>query len=276
MVTAANDRLEPLGRVGKRDSARATRHPEARSGLTHPQRRLKLGADYGAKPQPQLALINRDCLMSDLSEEAGETLWNGWFSGKEFTTDWSSRAFPTWISVLSHLKDKPLNILEVGAWEGRGSIFLLNFFPHSTITCMDIFTLGNEGLFDRNLAEYGDRVIKVRGRSVQELDKMNFPDSTSTSNRKSFDLIYVDGSHDRDDVIMDSVLAWRVLNVGGILIWDDYEIFTVMAGHFTKDQDPKPAIDSFMSWHGGELETLHKGYQMIVRKTKEHYCSPHG
>ncbi len=214
--------------------------------------------------------------MDDISN--GENIWDSWFSGKEFTTDWSSRAFPTWADVFSDIRESPINILEVGAWEGRGSLFLLNFFSQSTITCMDIFTLGNEGLFDRNLAEFAERMTKVVGRSVRELDKMAYPEQASahSSDKVGFDLIYVDGSHDRDDVMIDSLLAWRLLNVGGVLIWDDYEIFSAMPGHFTPQQDPKPSIDTFLGWRNDELEVLHKGYQLIVRKTAPHYASKHG
>ena len=40
---------------------------------------------------------------------------------------------------------------------------------------------------------------------------------------RSFDLIYIDGSHRRDDVMVDSLLAWSLLREGGFIIFDDYE-----------------------------------------------------
>jgi hypothetical protein len=192
--------------------------------------------------------------------------WESWYEGKKFTTDWSSRAFPTWIEHLSPLRDKQLRILEIGAWEGRGSIFLLNFFPRSHVTCMDIFMLGNEALFDTNVMEtYTGRVEKIAARSVVGLDRL------ATSQRDPFDLIYVDGSYERDDVMTDSILAWRLLKVGGVLIWDDYELISAMPGYFIEDQNPKPAIDLFLSWRKHELEVLHSDYQVIVRKLKPHH-----
>jgi FkbM family methyltransferase len=200
------------------------------------------------------------------SEDPQGAFWEQWYEGKKFTTDWSSRAFPTWIEHLSPLRDEPLRILEIGAWEGRGSIFLLNFFPKSQITCVDVFMLGNEALFDANVMDaYTGRVEKLAARSTVGLDKL------ATSQREPFDLIYVDGSHDRDDVMMDSILAWRLLRVGGVLIWDDYGIVSAMPGHFIEDQNPKPAIDAFLSWRKQELEVLHSGYQVIVKKLKPHH-----
>ena len=38
-----------------------------------------------------------------------------------------------------------------------------------------------------------------------------------------FDLVYIDGSHSAKDVLLDSLLAWRLLRPGGAMIWDDYE-----------------------------------------------------
>jgi cephalosporin hydroxylase len=189
-----------------------------------------------------------------------------WFAGCDFTTDWSSRAFGHWMRHLGRLQDEPINILEVGAWEGRGSLFFLNFFRQSTLTAIDIFTLGNEGRFDRNvMGKFASRATKVKGSSAVELDRL-------AGEGQEFDLIYLDGSHLRDDVMIDSILAWRVLKIGGYLIWDDYGLIEAMPGYFEfPDEDPKPAIDRFLDWHGAELEVLHQEYQVIVRKTAAHY-----
>lgn len=195
-------------------------------------------------------------------------LFEPWFAGKTFTTDWSSRAFSTWSAHLSHLRKEPIKILEIGAWEGRGSLFFLNYFPRSALTCIDIFTLGNDPLFDANvMADHAARVRKIAGRSTVELDALAVAGA-------QFDLIYVDGSHDRDDVMIDSLLSWRLLKVSGVMIWDDYEIVSAMPGVFGPDQDPKPSIDVFLSWRKDELEILHSEYQVIVRKLKPHYSSP--
>jgi hypothetical protein len=191
--------------------------------------------------------------------------WEPWFEGKTFSTDWASRAFPTWIAHLSDLRNRPLRILEIGSWEGRSTIFFLKFFPQSVITCIDLFTLGNERAFDSNVAEYGNRVTKIAASSRIALSNL------CDLGKKTFDLIYVDGSHDRDDVMIDTLLAWRLLPVGGILIWDDYDIDRWVHELRLPDQWPKPAIDVFRWWHSDEMQTIVIGYQLIVRKTKPHF-----
>lgn len=197
-----------------------------------------------------------------------EELWNKGFEGKKLSTDWTSRAFVTWVEHLAHLRDRPLRILEIGAWEGRSTIFFLRFFPTSVITRVDLFTLGNEPAFDANVAEFGDRIVKIASTSRSLLAKM------CDAKVEQFDLIYVDGSHDRHDVMIDTLLAWRLLSVNGIMIWDDYDIDRYMP-ELTTDGVPKSAINTFREWHADEIDTLDVGYQIIVRKTKLHFGADH-
>jgi FkbM family methyltransferase len=227
------------------------------------------GHDGYYVPKDSDAVRVMDQLAADEAASAPETgaFWEGWYKGTQFTSDWSTRAFADWSRHLSDRRDTQVDILEIGAWEGRATIFFLNYFKRAHVTCLDIFTLGNEPLFDANvMSTYGDRVRKLKGRSGVLLDGL------SAQENREFDLIYVDGSHDRDDVMQDSLLAWRLLKVGGLMIWDDYQIVEVYPpGVFTRDQDPKPAIDTFLSWRSGEYELVEAGYQMVVRKTQPHY-----
>ena len=113
-------------------------------------------------------------------------------------------------------------------WEGRSAVFFLEFLPRCRITCIDTFEGGAEhadfdqtvvssieARFDSNLASYGQRVRKIKSRSLPALDRL-------AQDNEAFDLIYIDGSHMRDDVLLNSVLAWRLLAPDGICIWDDY------------------------------------------------------
>jgi len=205
--------------------------------------------------------------MANHQPQADRPIWEPWFEGKDFTSDWASRAFPNWIE---HLRDlNPSLILEIGAYEGRASIFFLNFFPQSHLTCVDTFNVGNEQRFDTNvMRNFPGRVRKISDQSISAMTSL-----AAIVPLNPFDLIYVDGSHDRDDVLIDSILAWRLLKVGGVIIWDDYDLFTYMGDQFAyQDQNPKPAVDVFLSWHVDEMSILHKEYQVIVKKTKPHYA----
>jgi hypothetical protein len=193
-----------------------------------------------------------------------------WYAGKEFSSDWTSMHFPTWSLVLKHLCERPCEILEIGSWEGRSAIFFLEFLPQSRLTCVDTFGGGVENLasptesreipliekrFDANLGPYGPRVEKIKARSVTALDRL-------TEAHAAFDVIYIDGSHLRDDVMVDSLLAWPLLRPAGILIWDDY------GGGQDKAASERvaPAVEAFLAWHLGEYSEISRGYQVIVQK----------
>jgi len=97
----------------------------------------------------------------------------------------------------------------------------------------------------------------------------NLNQSLVCNNCLMFDIIFIDASHDSRDVIMDSILSWRLLKVEGILIWDDY-IWNKMPA---ENERPKLAIDSFLLMFEGNYTILSKTTQLIVKKTKEYYFS---
>jgi len=191
-----------------------------------------------------------------------------WFSGKALTADWASSHFEKWQSALSTLRELPLEILEIGSWKGRSAIFWLNYFPHSHLTCIDTFAGsreqfdighsadGVEKRFDANLASFGNRVEKIRARSATGLANL-------AERQRRFDLIYIDGSHRRDDVLVDSLLAWPLLMHSGHIIWDDY---TWGVGDRGVSERPQQAIDVFCYLHSGEIKIVSAGNQIIGRR----------
>jgi hypothetical protein len=199
--------------------------------------------------------------------------YRDWFHGKEFTSDWASGNFSLWRRVLSPLRGQPLRILEIGSWEGRSALFFLNFFERSTIVCIDTFggntgekevydslaTImpGVEGRFDRNLASFGHRSEKIKSLSGPALEGL-------TARGRRFDLAYIDGSHRRDDVMSDSQAVWRLLDVGGVVIWDDYKWGPALP----PEERPQPAIDAFLQAHADSYRLLARGYQVMIERLK--------
>lgn len=194
--------------------------------------------------------------------------WDSWFHGKSFTTDWSSGNFVHWARILDMFRDRETKVLEIGSWEGRSAIFFLELLPKSRLTCIDTFAGGPEysGLddavvsiearFDANLAPYGDRVRKMKSRSVPVLDQL-------TQQNELFDVVYIDGSHARDDVLLDSLLAWRLLAPHGVCMWDDY---TWGLPDVPSARRPQHAIDAFLDLHSDELQIIETSSQVAVEK----------
>jgi hypothetical protein len=195
--------------------------------------------------------------------------FSAWFAGKSFSTDWTSRFFPVWASLLARRRDEPLQVLEIGSWEGRSAIFFLQYLRRCQITCIDTFS-GSlehtlrpkwsdqlpyvEARFDSNLAEFEGRVEKVKSTSTRALARL-------AADERNFDLVY-DGSHHSADVQADAVFSWPIVREGGIIIFDDYEW-----AFFLDEIDlPKLGIDTFLSVHAGQYRELHRSYQLIIEK----------
>lgn len=194
---------------------------------------------------------------------------NGVLVNPTFHDDWFSKHIPTWDKYLSHLKGKEyIQGLEVGVWEGRATCWLLqNIFTHPTsrLVCVDPF-LGNpentvlphhatvQDTFEENI-----KVIEAMDRV--ELKVLKSEDALKYLHKQSFDFIYLDGSHLTADVLSDLVLAWPLLQHGGVIIMDDY-------GYAVPRMDavPKHAIDIFQLIHMKEIIELHREWQMIWRK----------
>ena len=116
------------------------------------------------------------------------------------------------------------------------------------LTCVDTFE-GSPGLpsdarpgleeaFDRNVELVdASRVRKLVGDSRRVL--LDLADEASR-----FDLVYVDGSHRGLDVLVDAALSWPLLEVGGVVVFDDYGWALLGDDPLLR---PGPAIDAFVS-----------------------------
>jgi len=189
----------------------------------------------------------------------------------EFTKTWLDAHLKVWNKVLAEFRSfhaQP-DVLEIGSWEGRSTIFFLTFFPEGRVTAIDTWAGGDEHQkyadlsvverrFDANVAMFRERVTKMRGASAECLSRL------VSLGPARFDLVFVDGSHYADDVMVDAVLAWALLRRGGILIFDDY---LWMYSRYDTKKNPCRAINLFLRLMRGEYQILHAGYQLMIRKT---------
>ena len=138
-----------------------------------------------------------------------------WEEGRTFSTNWAAYHFFEWAELLHAFRQKPVDILEIGSWEGRSALFFVNYLPHSRIVCIDPFegnaehhtdpwfaalALKSEAQFDHNLGDHMDRVEKIKGDSAEVLPRFG-------AEGRRFDLAYIDGSHMAADVYRDAVLT---------------------------------------------------------------------
>jgi predicted O-methyltransferase YrrM len=176
------------------------------------------------------------------------------FASKEFRRDYVAARTVAWSALFGDISETTSRVLEIGSKEGRSALFWLEFFARAHLTCVDLFDNEDSGRFDRNLAAYGPRLRKIVGTSIKALGSLREENAV-------FDFIYVDGSHQRDDVMIDCLGAWRLLREGGVMLMDDYT---------WKPDNPDaervaPAVDIFLAWHD-DAEVILRSHQIAVRK----------
>ena len=137
------------------------------------------------------------------------------------------------ISITKYYKVK--NYLEIGSFRGRTSI---NIAHNNTNINIDTLDLPNDykfdnlqfkllkndtiqashqkrGYFFEKYKEYSNKINNYYGDSANfDFKKLD----------KKFDLIFIDGSHKYENVVIDSINAINILYEHGFIIWHDYSI----------------------------------------------------
>ena len=145
---------------------------------------------------------------------------------KLFEKKWFLNNFEVFNYFLPEDQNQKFNYLEIGSYEGLSFLNVKHFYKNSFATAIDIWSRPNfnsedigldldvaEKNFDYNLKDYKN-FEKKKNDSVIELRniiKKNF----------FYDFIYVDGSHNGEDVIVDAIESFKILKIDGIMIFDD-------------------------------------------------------
>lgn len=188
----------------------------------------------------------------------------------EFTTDWLRYNVANWRKIFS--ENRIETILEIGSYEGRSTCWMIEVLSARTaleVSCVDSWSGGDEhqvgGRFESSMPEVErrfDRNVtiasakaahKVTVKKYKNLSNLGLADVIAERRAPYFDLVYVDGSHHAPDVLTDSIMAFQVLKVGGIMMFDDY--LWRLDPHILNQ--PKIAIDSFLNVFQEKMVVMH-------------------
>lgn len=181
--------------------------------------------------------------------------------------DLFSNNIPSWMYIFEKysLKNKEMDVLEIGSFEGRSSIFLLKKLDRINLTCVDTFEPFHE-LQDNNSERFDNIFDNFKKNTNTYSKRLNIIKNTSSNffsiNKKNFDFIYVDGSHEYVDVKKDADEAFKIIKKDGIIIFDDF------LWHYNQNlkKSITYAILEFLYKNRKNLKILYSNYQIIVQK----------
>tara|TARA_B100001250_G_C19680136_1_gene735461 strand:+ start:57 stop:680 length:624 start_codon:yes stop_codon:yes gene_type:complete len=204
----------------------------------------------------------------------------------EFTNDWFTKvAEDNWKILIPQVN--PKKVLEIGSYEGAATSFIINNVNDcEEIFCVDTWEGGVEHekmdaksismkhvekRFDKNIeiaikeAKSNVNIKKIKARSDDALINL-----LSEGKKNYFDFIYVDGSHQAPDVLLDAILSFKLLRVGGVIAFDDYLWNEELESGRDPLRCPKPAIDAFTNLYVRKIDILSAPlYQMYVTKISD-------
>ena len=196
------------------------------------------------------------------------------FAGKKFIwKDNFSKNIPQWKKHIPNFQGKPhMRGLQFGMVDGRSVIWALkNYFNGPKSTLKVVNSGEREDLFRSFKSNLSNEIAAGNIKPICSSERqVLLGDNLAILNgMKPYDFIYLysmDDLHDStwtDTGVKPALLAWDLLDEGGIFIVDDYN---------TEDNDEdvrrttKYKIDKFLDIITGRYEILHKGEQIHIQK----------
>jgi len=164
-------------------------------------------------------------------------------------------------------KNNKINMLEIGCFEGLSSCaFSDNILnnPESTLDCVDPYILSgtNQEISSRNITLKTEQIFKHNINISKNAPKVSYHKMMSNeffkTNKKMFNLIYIDGCHEPNFIKDDMENSFSFLKTGGIMWMDDYG-----GGHAG---EIKICMDNWLVNYKGKYKLIHKGYQLAIQK----------
>jgi hypothetical protein len=144
-----------------------------------------------------------------------------------------------WTALIS-TPDKPLKIMEIGAYHGANVCCLVKTFakhPKSEIHCVDPWADYEAypeyaGKQEMNYSLFLNNISKLSLNDIGKIyiHRMSSVDIDTRFKDETFDIIYIDGNHTEYFVMHDAILSFKKLAPGGHLVFDDVHDKGVVAG----------------------------------------------
>ena len=184
---------------------------------------------------------------------------------KNFSNKWFLNNFEIFNYFLPENKNEKFNYLEIGCFEGLSSFYVLSQFKFVNAYFVDIWDEPNknsksltsdfnkvEKLFDENLSKFN--FTKIKDDSVISMRKL-------LRKNMNFDFIYIDGSHNGEDILSDAIEAFKILKKGGLIFFDDF-----LQYELNRKIQSYVGIEKFLELHSNDLQIVFFQNNLVVKK----------
>ena len=165
----------------------------------------------------------------------------------------------------------PKVTIEIGVFEGETTFNITNLLgernPDYKHYAIDPFSASEnlrQGVVDDAKLTFKKNMLEFP--QVELIEKNSFEGLLELHWRAiKADFIYVDGSHFAKDVLSDAVFGFELLNIGGVMLFDDAVSWRY--GEHIQDS-PKVAVDAFIQCNWNRLRVLEMpgGYQTAIKR----------
>lgn len=184
---------------------------------------------------------------------------------KNFSNKWFLNNFEIFNYFLPENKNEKFNYLEIGCFEGLSSFYVLSQFKFVNAYFLDIWDEPNknsksltgdfnkvEKLFDENLSKFN--FTKIKDDSVISMRKL-------LRKNMNFDFIYIDGSHNGEDILSDAIEAFKILKKGGLIFFDDF-----LQYELNRKIQSYVGIEKFLELYSNDLQIVFFQNNLVVKK----------
>ena len=184
---------------------------------------------------------------------------------KNFSQKWFLNNFEIFTFFLPKDKSLKFDYLEVGCYEGLSSFYVLSEYKFVNAFFLDIWDMPNPN--SKTLSPNFDLIEKAFDQNLSGFDFKKMKNDSVISMRKllkenvHFDFIYIDGSHNGEDILSDAIEAFKILKVNGLMFFDDF-----LQHDDNRILQSYVGIDKFLSLYSDYLEIEYFQNNLVVRK----------
>ncbi len=184
---------------------------------------------------------------------------------REFSQKWFLNNFEIFHHFFPKDYNKKFEYLEIGSFEGLSTLNVLYNYKNAHVISIDLWDVPNknsealevdfsevERRFDKNLSEFD--FLKIKSDSVVSMRQL------AKQNRK-FDIIYIDGSHNGEDILSDAIESFKLVNLNGIIILDDI----VNINDKIKKQSFE-GFNSFLKFYKNQIKLIYLSKIAVIKK----------